>query len=74
MAITLSCADLGSDCEGTVSGETVDEVVADMGEHAIEVHSHTVEMTQDPAELAVWRGAVKQSSRPPDQRTSRLDI
>ncbi len=74
MLITLSCKDLGSPCEGTVSGETVDEVVAEMAEHAITVHGYTVEMTQDPKKLAEWRGAIKQSSRPPDQRTSKLDI
>ena len=74
MAITLTCRDLGSDCDETVSGNSVDDVIAEMGLHAIAVHDYTEEMLQEPDRIELWRGAIKQSSRPPEQRNIKLDI
>ena len=38
----LNCRDAGFDCDAVVQGETVDEVMAQAGPHAKEVHGADV--------------------------------
>ncbi len=44
----LLCRDAGFDCEAVVQGETVDEVMAQAGPHAKEVHG--VDVTPEMAD------------------------
>jgi len=42
---TLTCSDAGFDCSAVVEGETTDDVLAQVGPHAKEVHG--VEVTPE---------------------------
>ena len=44
----VACRDLGSNCDYIVRGETVDEVIAGMEKHGIEVHKMTEEQVKSP--------------------------
>jgi hypothetical protein len=75
MPLTLSCAALGSPSEeGYVSGETVDELLQAMYEHAIEKHGRTMEELTRPENRAAFLSAIKQSARPSESRTSKIDV
>lgn len=75
MPLTLSCADLGSPCtQANVSGDNVEELLQAMYEHAIEVHGRTMEQLTQPENRALFLSAIKQSARPPEARTSKIDI
>ena len=56
MAKTYTCRDVGVDCDWSTSGETEDEVMASIGEHAAQVHP-TIELT--PELMASVRGVIK---------------
>jgi predicted small metal-binding protein len=43
----LRCRDVGFDCDGVIRGETVDDVLAQAGPHAKDVHG--VEVTPEMA-------------------------
>jgi predicted small metal-binding protein len=43
----LKCRDAGFDCDGVIQGESVDEVMAQAGPHAKEVHG--VDVTPEMA-------------------------
>ena len=72
--ITIPCADLGDPCGGTVSGETMDDVVREIQNHAIDIHGYTVEQAGAPEKLELWRGAIRQTARPAETRTNLLDL
>ncbi len=46
MAKTYTCGDVGVDCDWKTSGETEDEVMASIGEHAAQVHP-TIDLTPE---------------------------
>ena len=56
MTKTYTCLDVGVDCDWKTSGETEDEVMANIGEHAAEVHPD-VELT--PELMATVRSVIK---------------
>ena len=56
MAKTYTCRDVGIDCDWKTSGETEDEVMANITEHAAQRHPD-IELTQDL--VAAVRGAIK---------------
>ena len=56
MAKTYTCLDVGVDCSWSTTGETEDEVLANIGEHAAEVHPD-IELT--PELMATVRGVIK---------------
>jgi len=49
----LRCRDAGFDCDAVVEGETTDEVLAQAGPHAKEVHG--VDVTPEMAEAIAGR-------------------
>ena len=53
---TYTCLDVGVDCDWKTSGETEDEVMANIGEHAAKVHPD-IELT--PELMATVRGVIK---------------
>jgi predicted small metal-binding protein len=58
MAKTISCRDVGVDCDFQATGETEDEVMAQCVEHAKSAHG----MDQIPPELAMMvRGMIKEA-------------
>jgi predicted small metal-binding protein len=56
MSKTYTCPDVGVACDWNTSGETEDEVMAKIQEHAAKVHP-TIELT--PELVAAVRGAIK---------------
>lgn len=58
MTLSLACGDVMPGCDATFSADTEEELLAQAGPHAAEVHGIT-EMT--PEVLEAVRGAVKQS-------------
>lgn len=74
MTLTLSCRDLGSPCDVVVSGETLDEIIDAMCDHAIEVHGRTREEIYSDENRALFQSALKQSSRPAGYRSPKLDV
>ncbi|MCH7713349.1 MAG: DUF1059 domain-containing protein [Chloroflexi bacterium] len=55
MAKLLRCRDLGPDCDAEVRGETVDEILEQVGKHAQSVHG--MEVTPELVEAV--RNAIK---------------
>lgn len=53
----LRCADAGFDCDAVVTGETDDEVLAQVGPHAKEVHDTDV----TPEMAAQVRGSITEA-------------
>ena len=60
MAKTLACQDLGVTCPFVARGETEEELMANMGKHAKEVHGYTDEQLNDPAMMEKVKAAVKE--------------
>ena len=56
MARTYTCRDVGVDCDWKTSGETEDDVMANIQEHAAQVHPD-IELT--PELVTEVRGAIK---------------
>jgi predicted small metal-binding protein len=56
MAKTMSCRDVGVDCDFQAKGETEEEVLQKVGEHASSVHGFT---EIPPALLDKVKGAIK---------------
>jgi predicted small metal-binding protein len=54
---TYTCRDVGVDCDWKTSGETEDEIMATVSEHAAEAHP-TIELTPELVETV--RQAVKE--------------
>jgi predicted small metal-binding protein len=65
---------MGYDCGATVAGDSLAELLKSVQLHAIEHHSFTEEETERPERIAIWEGAIKQSSRPGAIRTPRTDL
>jgi predicted small metal-binding protein len=62
------------DCGATVVGESLAELLKSVQLHAIDHHNFTKEETEAPEKIAIWEGAIKQSSRPGSFRTTRKDF
>ena len=62
MGLTLACSDLDpkSNCPYIARGETLDELNADLAQHAKTVHNYTDEQLSDPKIEAAIKASVKQ--------------
>jgi predicted small metal-binding protein len=58
MTKELHCRDLGFDCEGVVSAETEEDVLAQVAEHGRQVHGLSDQQLSDPAFLDLARGQI----------------
>jgi predicted small metal-binding protein len=65
---------MGYDCGATVAGDSLSELLKSVQGHALVHHGYTQEQVDSPDNIAIWEGAIKQSSRPDDMRTSRGDF
>ena len=74
MAVVINCRDLGADCDHFVEGNSLDVVVSAMKTHAIAVHGYDKSHVESPEMSVSMQSAVRQSSRPPQLRTSKLDL
>lgn len=64
---------MGYDCGSTVEGNNLDELIESAKKHSLELHDYTEEEINSPEVLEVLMGAIKQSSRPVELRTQRLE-
>lgn len=60
MGLKLACKDLGTTCPFVARGETMEELMADMGKHAKEVHGYTDEQLNDPKMKEKVKAAIKE--------------
>ena len=74
MATTISCEDMGHACGDEVSGNTVEELIRAVQQHAMPFHDFTEVQAQAPEKIQEWRAAIRQASRPPELRTPRHEI
>ena len=63
MVLTVACLDLDpkSACPYVARGETMDELLADLANHAKTVHHYTDEQINDPKMQAAIKATVKQA-------------
>ena len=60
MGLKLACKDLGTACPYVAHGETKEELLADAGKHAKEVHGYTDAQLNDPKMKEKIKAAVKE--------------
>ncbi|HIF73273.1 MAG TPA: DUF1059 domain-containing protein [Dehalococcoidia bacterium] len=65
---------MGYYCGATVAGDSLSELLKSVQTHAVEHHGYTQAEVDSPEKIAIWEGAIKQSSRPGDIRTPRGDM
>ena len=65
---------MGYDCGSTVSGDSLAALLAAVQQHALEHHAYTQEEVESEEMIAIWEGAIKQSSRPGNIRTPRTEF
>jgi predicted small metal-binding protein len=65
---------MGYDCGATVAGDSLSELLKAVQGHALDHHGFTQDQVDSPDNIAVWEGAIKQSSRPGELRTPRTDL
>jgi predicted small metal-binding protein len=65
---------MGYDCGSTAVGDSLDELLASVQEHATKFHNLTWEKARSPEVIEVWKGAIKQASRPGEIRTPRPEF
>jgi predicted small metal-binding protein len=59
MTKELHCRDLGFDCDGVVSAETDEEVLAQVAQHGQEVHGLSEEELREPGFREVALGQIR---------------
>ena len=65
MGLKLQCSDLERElgieatCPYVAQGENMEELMADLGKHAKEVHGYTDEQLQDPKTVAAVNAAIQ---------------
>ena len=72
--IEISCAAMGAPCDAKITGDSVDDFVEIIQDHAKTVHDYTDEEANDPDKVNLWRGAVRQTARPSETRTIKLEF
>ena len=65
---------MGYDCGAAVSGDSLAALLAAVQQHALEHHDYTQEQVESEEMIAIWEGAIKQSSRPGNVRTPRTEL
>ena len=61
MTFSLACRDVGVDCSYVARGETMEQLMADGGNHAKNVHGYTDAQINSPEMAAKVKAAVKQA-------------
>lgn len=65
----LNCLEMGTNCDQVVSGETTDGLITAIHGHMKLAHGYSDAEIANPELDEKIRGAIWQSSRPPDIRT-----
>jgi len=59
MGMTLACKDTGTECDFVAKGETLDELMGSVANHAKEVHGYTDEQLKDPKMMEMIKSLIK---------------
>ena len=59
MTMTLACKDVGVECPYVARAQNEDDLLADSGKHAKEVHWYTDEQLSDPKMLEELKKVIK---------------
>jgi predicted small metal-binding protein len=59
MGLKLACKDLGTTCPYVAHGETKEELMADAGKHAKEIHGYTDAQLSSPEMQEKIKAAIK---------------
>ena len=65
---------MGYDCGSAVSGDSLAALIAAVQQHALEQHGYSQQEVESEELIAIWKGAIKQSSRPGNIRTPRPEF
>ena len=65
---------MGYDCGSAVSGDSLAVLLGAVQQHALDHHDYTREEVESEELIAIWQGAIKQSSRPGEIRTPRNEF
>ena len=65
---------MGYDCSSAVSGDSLAALLAAVQTHAVQHHDYMQEEVESEEMIAIWEGAIKQSSRPGNIRAPRLEF
>ncbi|NOR14458.1 MAG: DUF1059 domain-containing protein [Candidatus Aminicenantes bacterium] len=57
--MTLACKDTGAECDFVAKGDTLDELMGKLGQHAKEVHGYTDEQLNDPKMMETLKSLIK---------------
>ena len=71
MSLTIACTDMGASEAHSITGNSTDEIIRQMQEHAIATHGYTEMQVQQPDIIEFMRGAIRQSARPVNLRSPR---
>ena len=71
VTITIKCSDTGYADTHEISGESFSEVLINVQKHAIEEHGLPEKVVHSTEQIEVWKGAIRQASRPSQTRTRR---
>jgi len=69
MTIRIKCSGAGYADTHEVSGESMSDVLSNVQKHAIEDHGLSEGFVQSSEQVEVWKGAIRQASRPRQTRT-----
>ena len=61
MGLSFACRDIGVACDFVARGETEEEVIAQAGKHAKEVHDYTDAQLNDPEVQHEVKEAIKRT-------------
>lgn len=65
---------MGYDCGSAVSGDSMAMLLIAVQTHAVQHHDYTQEEVESEETIAIWQGAIKQSARPGNIRTPRIEF
>ncbi len=71
MTITIKCSDTGYADTHEISGDSFSDVLSNVQKHAIEEHGLSEDFVNSSEQVEVWKGAIRQASRPRQFRTPR---
>lgn len=71
MAMTITCADMGYSCGYEITGDSLDQILGGVKNHAYEFHGYAEDELDSPEKLEAWKGAIRQSARPGVTRVPR---
>ncbi len=74
MTLSVSCRDVGIDCDYVATGDTVQELVDEAARHDVEVHGATEQLVSSPEWREEMRALVRNVSRPSEMRSSSPDL